>query len=164
MRRRLFPMPVEALADSDLAMTLPAAAYGMVARLAVHFWASKCRPLPIADHELKSIARAHAPTWRHWKTQVLQVFEEIRPELEAYHRLRVTKATTIRFVSAKGGGARSAQAAKRKIDDYVTASAPQITSFHQLGHVPQREPAPPRPQTPDKRPPRPLRTDTLTRR
>lgn len=87
-RRRIYQMPVEILADNQLAMTLPAAAFGMTARLILHFHISGCRPLPIADHELKSIARAHAPTWRHWKPQVMEVVNACLPEIEAYTRKR----------------------------------------------------------------------------
>ena len=164
MARTLYPVPFQTIWDHPDFELMPCSAAGMLLRLVEHYWRGDCRSIPIAEHELRAVCRAHLAAWKDHKEAILKVFNDSRPELDAYHRLRVTKATTIRFVSAKGGGARSAQAAKRKIDDYVTASAPQITSFHQLGHVPQREPAPPRPQTPDKRPPRPLRTDTLTRR
>ncbi len=136
----------------------------MLLRLVEHYWRGACRGIPVSEHELRAVCRAHYAAWKEHKASILKVFGDSRAELDAYHRSRVTKATTIRFVSAKGGGARSAQAAKRKIDAYVTAQSPAVSNFHQLGHVPQREPAPPRPQTPDKRPPRPVRVDTLPRR
>ena len=83
-RRRIPTLPIETLMDHPVAMTLPAAAFGMLARLALHFHATECRPLPIADHELMHVARAHAPTWRRWKARVLETFEAIRPEIEGY--------------------------------------------------------------------------------
>jgi hypothetical protein len=32
--------------------------------------------------------RAHLPTWRRWKADILRVFEDIRPELERYYQWR----------------------------------------------------------------------------
>ena len=88
-RRKLFPLPVEALIDHPLAMTLPASAFGMLARLTLHVWQSECRPLPVADHELMHVARAHAPGWRRYKADVLAILADIRPSLEAYYRQRL---------------------------------------------------------------------------
>jgi hypothetical protein len=164
MRRRLFPMPIEALADSELAMTFPAAVYGMLTRLMVHYASTGCAPLPIADHELQHIARAHKPTWRRWKPQLMQALQAILPEIEAYHAFRMQRRGQLKIASWSGGARRAAVASANRLQQSTAPLAPDITSFHQLGHVPHREPAPPRPQTPDKRPPRPIRTDTLPRR
>ena len=57
-RRRIWPMPVEALIDSPDFLAMPAAGAGIVIRMALHFWQTDCRPLPVADHELRNIARA----------------------------------------------------------------------------------------------------------
>ena len=109
-RRRIFPMPVEKLLDHPEVLTLPAAGMGILTRLLLHFWQSECRPLPVADHELRSIGRAHAPTWRHWKPVVLRVFEAIKPELQAYLALRQTKATTIQMLGQRGASKVKVQA------------------------------------------------------
>jgi hypothetical protein len=61
-RHRLFPMPVPCLIDHPEAMALPAAAFGMLSRLCLHFWATECRPLPESQDELRSIVRAHLRT------------------------------------------------------------------------------------------------------
>jgi uncharacterized protein YdaU (DUF1376 family) len=107
-RRNLYPMPIEGLIDQPLAIALPAAAYGMLCRLFHHFWATECRPLPKSQDELRSIARAHLPTWRRWNANILKVFEDIRPELERYYRWRESKASTIRMVGARGRAVREA--------------------------------------------------------
>ncbi|MDE2570885.1 MAG: hypothetical protein KGM93_18445 [Sphingomonadales bacterium] len=103
-------MPIEALVDHPEAMTLPTAGFGILLRLVLHFWATECRPLPVADHELRSIARAHAPTWRRWKPVVLRVFEACRPELDAYYDLRETKRTTLSRLGYKTAGRRRLKA------------------------------------------------------
>jgi hypothetical protein len=94
-RRKLYPMPIEGIVDHPDFIAMPAAGTGILFRLSLHFWRTQCRPLPIADHELRCIARAHSPTWRRWKSSVLKVFEAIRPELEAYYHLRESHGTTL---------------------------------------------------------------------
>ena len=112
-RRKLYPMPIEGLIDGPLAMALPAAAYGMLCRLSHHFWATECRPLPRSEDELRSIARAHRPTWRRWQADILKVFEEMRPELERYYQWRESRGSTIRMVGERG---RAAREAKRRLE------------------------------------------------
>jgi hypothetical protein len=86
--RALYPMPVNGLFATPDWITLPAAGRGMLMTICEHFWRSDCRPLPRDDDQLFAIARAHRPTWRHHKAQIMAVFEAIRPELEAYWRKR----------------------------------------------------------------------------
>jgi hypothetical protein len=107
-RRKLYPMPIEGLIDHPLAMTLPAAAYGMLSRLCIHFWAAECRPLPKSQDELRSVARAHLPTWRCWNADIVKVFEDIRPDLERYYQWRESKGSTIRRIGARGRAVREA--------------------------------------------------------
>lgn len=117
-RRRLYPMPMEGIIDHPSAITLPAAGFGMLMRLSLHFWASECEPLPTSDDELQAIARAHRPTWRTWKAKILSVFDDVRPELEAYYLLRVQRrnhlsrlgntAAGIKRLRAQGNSDRSA--------------------------------------------------------
>jgi hypothetical protein len=66
-RRKLFPIPIEGAVDHPDFVAMPSAAAGSLFRIILHFWQTQCRSLPIADWELRSIARAHAPTWRRWK-------------------------------------------------------------------------------------------------
>lgn len=163
MRKKLFPMPVDGVIDHPQALAMPPASYGMLMRIVHHYWATHCAPLPLSDDQLFSIARAHRPTWRAWKPVILQVFEAVRPAMDAYYTQRTTKTAGLRISASKGAAVRMAQASAARI----AASAPPLpdpTSHHQLGFTPKREPAPPRPETPDKRPPRPVRTDRLVQR
>lgn len=123
MRRRLYPMPVEALVDHPELLAMPVAGAGMVFRLALHFWATGCRPLPSADHELRAIARAHPPTWRVWKASVLNVLEDIRPELEAYRLTRETKADQLRIAGQTGADRKRARKRARQAEDATLALA-----------------------------------------
>jgi hypothetical protein len=157
LRRKLIPLPVERILDEPLALTLPAAGFGMLMRLVLHFHATDCARLPVSDHELRSLARGHAPTWRHWKTQILLAFEAIRPEIEAYHHNRATRQDALRIGRARSSAVRAQSRAMAQQTD-TAATAP---SFHSLAILPHREPTPaaPRPPTPDNRPPRRVMTD-----
>jgi hypothetical protein len=115
-RRRLYPMPVEGLIDHPHAMALPAAAFGMLCRLSLHFWRTECRALPRSQDELRSIARAHLPTWRRWKADILKVFEDIRPELERYYEGRESRGGTIRMVALRGSAAAAANRRRERIE------------------------------------------------
>src|SRR5580704_1239825 len=150
-RRKLFPIPIEGAVDHPDFVAMPSAAAGSLFRIILHFWQTQCRSLPIADWELRSIARAHAPTWRRWKLQILNVFEAIRPELEAYRRLRESHATTIRFAGRRGG---QTSAAKQR---HKTLAAKAEAEFAQsrMNTTPRRLLLQPdRPLPPGERPPR----------
>jgi uncharacterized protein YdaU (DUF1376 family) len=156
-------MPVEPIMRHPLALHLPGAAIGALIRLCFHFWDTETRPLPNDDYSLRQLARAHGPTWRHHKADIMAVFRDVSPALVAYHRDRTNKATTINLVARRGGATRAAQTALARLEQSNPAPD-NVQSFHQLGIVPKRDPSPPRPPTPDKRPPRPIRVDTLPRR
>lgn len=162
MARKLFPMPVEPIIRHPLAITLPCAAFGMLMRLCCHFWDSECRPLPRDQESLMHICRAHRPTWSGHKTAVLQVFSDIQPELSAYYARRSSGRQQLRIAARNG---RSIQTA-RAVAERLAASAPalpDIKDAHQLGFTPKREKPSERPPAPDKRPPRPIRVDTLNK-
>lgn len=129
-------MPVTALIDSPDFLAMPAAGAGIVIRLALHFWQTECRPLPVADHELRNISRAHAPTWRHWKPTALKVFEQMRPSLERYHQTRTNGESAMRLVSYRAAMRNNAQ---RRTAALSSAHTPQPLSLS----APRREPQPP---------------------
>ena len=139
-RRKIPPLPIEGLVDSPEALTLSAAGFGMLMRLILHFWQTECRPLPMADHELRSIARAHAPTWRHWKASSLRVFEAIRPGLEADWRARENRRGNLIRLAHLGNAKRGANALKQKA---AAATAPSPLLPRRNPRVPlQPTPAP----------------------
>jgi len=133
-RRQLYPVPARAILDHPEAYTLPAAAYGMLWRIILGFWVSGCRPLPKADFELRSLARAHPPTWRRWRQAILRVFEDIRPELEREFRRRENAARGLKIAAHRGGAANAARLRRRALDQ---CSPPAI-----LAAVPMRAPTP----------------------
>lgn len=113
MKKRL-PMPIETLFEHPAAIAMPSAAYGMLARLCHHFWATDCRPMPKSDDELKAIARAHRPTWNTHRPDVMTVFEAWKPIAEAYWQYRQDKRGIIDKVIEKANGARRAQATRQR--------------------------------------------------
>ena len=128
-RRPVPPMPVEGLIDHPEAMTLPAAAFGMLMRLTLHFWSTDCRPLPIADHELRGICRAHAPTWRHWKASILRIFEAIRPEWEAARRARENRVENLIRLSQRSASMRRVNALQLKANAPITGGNASANGF-----------------------------------
>jgi hypothetical protein len=153
-RRQIYPMPVEGLIYNPDFIAMPAAGRGILFSLVLHFWQTECRALPTADHELRNIGRAHAPTWRHWKAQVLKVFGDIRPTLEAYYSARENKAANLSRLGQRTVSLRKAAALRN-----VNALSDNIPVYAS-GFVPKREPVrPPRPPSPENRPPRKLMVD-----
>jgi len=86
-------------------LTLPAAGFGILMRITLHYWHTDCAPLPIADHELRNISRAHAPSWRQWKPQVLQIFADVKPALDRYFAYRTNAQQILRELGKKSAGA-----------------------------------------------------------
>jgi uncharacterized protein YdaU (DUF1376 family) len=135
-RRKIPPMPIEGLYDHPEAMTLSAAAFGMLTRLALHFWSTECRPLPIADHELRGVCRAHSPTWRHWKASILRIFEAIRPELESTWQARENRVGNLIRLSQRSSSMRRANALRSKANASMTGGNASANGFPCLS--PQR--------------------------
>ena len=79
--KRLPAFAIERLMMHPLALTLPAAAFGMLCRLIFHFIASECRPIPPEGENLRSIMRAHKSTWAIHRLDIMAVFRELEPEL-----------------------------------------------------------------------------------
>jgi hypothetical protein len=139
-------MPVEGILDHPDFMAMPAAGAGILLRLLLHFWVTECRPLPVADHELRSIARAHAPTWRHWKPQVLRVFEAVRPSLESYYSQRLNKQTALSRLAQREQSRRRLKALQER------HTTPDPVPVYAMGLVPKRAAqTPSRPGPPEKR-------------
>jgi uncharacterized protein YdaU (DUF1376 family) len=118
---------------------MPAAAFGALARLCLHYWATECRPLPRDDESLMQIARAHRPTWRHHKAAILETFDALAPALDNERHRRRTRAHHLIEASA------AAQAA-RKAARIAASLPPRPGELAASPAVPQR--APPKPLRP----------------
>jgi hypothetical protein len=114
LKRRLYPFPVESLIDHPDAIALPAAGFEILMRLSSHFCLTRCQPLPVADHELQGMARAHPPTWRRWKPIVLKILADIRPQLEAYYALRDSRRTALSIAAHITNAKRRAKALQNR--------------------------------------------------
>lgn len=94
-----FPMPVERLLFHPEALTFGPAAFGMLTRLLIHHWMTGCRPLPAADYDLRSIARAHPPTWRKHREVIMRAFHDLAPDLARQHRTRLSRRANLRIAN-----------------------------------------------------------------
>lgn len=122
-RRALYPMPVDGLFGHPAYVSLPVAGIGMLIRLCEYYWRSGCAGFPRDDDQLFAIARAHRPTWRHWKPTILQIFSDIRPEMDGYHAQRVGGLTGMRLAAMGAAKAKLSARAKSLVENVV---APEI--------------------------------------
>ena len=121
-RRRIPPMPVEALLDHPVRMSLPSAARGMLDDLLFHFWRTECRPLPKDDASLFAISHAHRPTWVHHRKDILKIFHEIAPEMERWRTWR--DASLAPLTAARE--ARQAAARAHRLGNRDTVVTPRL--------------------------------------
>jgi len=145
--RKLYPLPIQSVLEHEDFIAMPAAGAGMLFRLLGHYWETGCKPIPIADHELRAVCRAHTATWRLWKATILRIFNAVAPELAAYKRLRDVKGTSIRAMQRSGAATtnaiRRAKAIELSHPSPETPSGPLIPS-----QSPDRYRTPKPPKTP----------------
>ncbi len=123
-------MPIEDLKDHPRAFALPSAARNMLHELCMHFWSIECRPFPMDEDTVFGIVRAHRPTFRHHKAEVLAIFKEIRPRLEHAWRARQTNHATPRAWNA----ARRANDRQRRLEAGETQAPAPATPKHGWRH------------------------------
>lgn len=161
--RKLYPRPCQCVMDHPLASSLPPSAYGMLIRLLDQFWRQDCIPLPTDEARLFVLSQAHRATWSAWKVPILTILRDVTPELAGYRETRIKRTDGLRIASRNGSAKRSAMATVERIAQSNPPPA-NPDNFHQMGITPHRGQPVIRPPTPDKRPPRPIRVDTLTKR
>lgn len=116
-RRKIAPIPLEIVTDCAGASLLPAAAFGSLMRLVVHFWQSDCRPLPQSGDRLFVLASAHRPTWSHHKVEIMRIFNECAPRLEHAFKSRDNKMKALAILRERGHALRR----KRKLEKAIAA-------------------------------------------
>ena len=148
-RRKIPAFPLHLLADHPAALALPAAGFGMLCRLVLHFWLTDCKPIPKNNTELASIMRAHKPTLAIWRDQILLIFSDLRPHIEQHLKNYKTKQSTLLIVGQRGNATQQAQRAAQRVTDLPAAADP--AALHPLRPVRQRNRSPagilPRPDT-----------------
>lgn len=114
-RRKIAPIPLEIVTDCPGASLLPAAAFGSLMRLVVHFWQSDCHPLPQSGDRLFVLASAHRPTWSNHKVEIMRIFNECAPALEHALRERERKKSLLGDLRERGVAARRARRLEKAI-------------------------------------------------
>jgi len=109
-KRRIPPFALEILAHHPLAMTLPAAGFGMLCRLIFHFILTDCRPIPKDGDNLRGIMRCHRSTWTEHKTDIMAIFHDLAPQLEAADRLHKQRIQRVKELGEKGNVSRRLRA------------------------------------------------------
>jgi hypothetical protein len=139
-RRKIPAFPLHLLADHPAALALPAAGFGMLCRLIIHFWLTDCKPIPKNNDELSAIMRAHRPTMSGHKAQILQIFGDLRPQIEQHLKNYKTKQSTLLIVGQRGNATQQAQRAAQRVTDLPAAADP--AALHPLRPVRQRNRSP----------------------
>ena len=104
--RRLPAFAIDMLTQHPLALTLPAAGFGMLCRLIFHFIATQCRPIPKMSDDLCGIMRAHRPTFNTHRADIMAIFRDLEPQLIEAQRLYELRRAAI---TAAGESGRAAQ-------------------------------------------------------
>ena len=134
--RRLPAFAIDLLAHHPLALTLPAAGFGMLCRLIFHFIATQCRPIPKMSDDLCGIMRAHRPTFNTHRADIMAVFRELEPELIEADRLYRQRRAAVLNAGEKGRtaqrlGALAKRGARSKPTDPMQITAPKRTPITQ---------------------------------
>lgn len=98
-------MPIEGLIDHPKAIALTSAGTGILWTIATHFWRSECAPLPTFDEGLRTIARAHKPTWVSHRADIKAILSEIIPDLAKAFALYQNRRSVLLAVGQKGHSA-----------------------------------------------------------
>lgn len=137
IRKKFAPIPVEALAFHPQALALPAAGFGMLMRICIHFWQTECRPLPTGANELFCIARAHRPTWRRYKASILKILADITPELERAWRSRQKRLHNLLRMAQRSASVRASYARKKETQT-STLGGPENSRLIRTPFAPRR--------------------------
>jgi len=137
--KRVPPFALEILAHHPLAMTLPAAGYGMLCRLIFHFILTDCRPIPKDGDNLRGIMRCHRSTWTEHKTDIMAVFQDLAPQLIAADRLHQQRRAAVTAAGEAGRAVQRLRALSNKPPRPNADSALAVTA-------PKRERVTPEPQ------------------
>jgi len=100
--RRIPSFALEILAHHPLAMTLPAAGFGMLCRLVFHFILTNCRPIPKTGDDLCGIMRAHRPTFNTHRADIMAIFNDLAPQLEAADKHYKQRRAAVAAIGEKG--------------------------------------------------------------
>jgi len=142
--RRLPAFAIDLLAHHPIALTLPAAGFGMLCRLVFHFIATQCRPIPKMSDDLCGIMRAHRPTFNTHKADIMAVFRELEPELieaeQAYRR----RLQRVKDLGEKGRVSQRLRALKETPSRSKPADPLQVTTPKRapITHAPRPLPNP----------------------
>jgi len=100
--KRVPSFALEILAHHPLAMTLPAAGFGMLCRLVFHFILTDCRPIPKIGDDLCGIMRAHRPTFNTHRADIMAIFNDLAPKLIEADRQYKQRREAVKAMGEKG--------------------------------------------------------------
>ena len=119
-------MPIELLANHPTALGMNGAAFGHLMRLALHFWLTDCRPLPVVDNQLYVLARAYPATWKANRDEIKAVLTEVTPVLAEAMALWRKRRSVLDHLSERGVSARQSVRLERRLK--LIDAAPAIGS------------------------------------
>lgn len=137
-RRKIPPMPIEAIADNQKLAVLPIAGYGMVLRILIHFWANDCRVRPTTDNMMYAWSHAHRPTWMLHRLAIKDILAELLPELEKHWLWRQAKLDSLARMRDRGASITRLRTMAKKAGDVNGVNiAPRIADYARKGKEPE---------------------------
>lgn len=127
-RRQRHPMPIERLISHSVSPILPAAPFGALLRLCLHYWQTDCAPLPASQAEVMQIARAHRATWKRWRNEILSVFDVWAPEARQAFERRDIARNAASIAGLRSGQSRRVKARMVGLDGLGQFTPPARTS------------------------------------
>ena len=142
--KRLPAFAIDMLTQHPLALTLPAAGFGMLARLIFHFIATNCRPIPPEGDDLRGIMRAHRGTWTQHRESILAVFRDLEPRLIEAEQAYQRRLQRVKDLGEKGRVSQRLRALKETPPRSKPADPMQITAPKRapITHAPRPLPNP----------------------
>jgi hypothetical protein len=86
----------------------------MLITLVLYYWQTECAPLPTKGSELFAITRAHPNTWATHRETILNVFNDVKQELDDYHNYRSKRYEIMMGVGDKGRAIQRLNTLRRK--------------------------------------------------
>jgi len=134
-------MPIHLVHEHPGALALNSAAFGMLMRLVSHYWLTEGRPLPVTDHGLHVIARAHKPTWYEHRDTIKTILSELIPQFERAREAREAQFEGLARLRDRSASTRRLATVTRKAHAAPDSSPVVVPKRKQANRAPVIKPA-----------------------
>lgn len=130
-RRKIPPMPIEELIDHPRVILLPVAAFGMLTKVLMRFWAGECKRRHGSPAELFAWSEAHRATFSSHKQELQAILADLYPLYEHKWAVRLQKNEGVRLLLARASAAKARRRLEKKLASPETAVAAESARLSQ---------------------------------